>query len=165
MSLLKNYYFIGGTALLYKAMEAEERITCQGHPLVRATHPTTFEVTTESHLTRQGDCIIGVRADRGARSLSPEFRKVLADDRAVLLTRLTAGGFSAEVHGRGSLRMTLGHPADLVWRRSGFVCPRTVAIHCDRVAATLPREIIRALRKGAELEVEMVVVVEEVTPR
>lgn len=143
-------------------MEAEERITCWGHPLVRATHPTTFEVTIEDHLTRQGDCIIGVRADRGAGGLSPEFRRVLADDRAVLLTRLTAGGFSAEVHGRGSSRMTLEHPADLVWRRSSFVCGRTVAIHCDQVAATLPREIIRVLREGAELEVEMVAVVEEV---
>ncbi|MDD1658659.1 MAG: DUF371 domain-containing protein [Methanomicrobiales archaeon] len=146
-------------------MEAEERITCWGHPHVRATHPTTFEVTTEDHLTRQGDCIIGVRAERGADGLSPEFRRVLADDRAVLLTRLTAGGFSAEVHGQGSSRMTLGHPADLVWRRSSFVCPRTVAIHCDQVAATLPRDLVRALREGAELEVEMIAVVEEVTPR
>jgi hypothetical protein len=145
-------------------MEAEERITCRGHPLVRATHPTTFEVTTEEHLTRQGDCIIGVRADRGAGGLSPEFRRVLADDRAVLLTRLTAGGFLIEVYGRGSSGMTLGHPTDLVWRRSSFVCGRTVAIHCDQVAATLPRDLVRALREGAELEVEMVAVVEEVTP-
>jgi hypothetical protein len=146
-------------------MEAAERIRCRGHPLVRATHPTTFEVTTEDHLTRQGDCIIGVRADRGAGGLSPEFRRALADDRAVLVTRLNAGGFSAEVHGHGSSRMTLEHTADLVWRRSGFVCPRTVAILCDRTAATLPRELIRALREGSELEVEMVTVVEEVTLR
>ena len=146
-------------------MKAEERITCRGHPLVRATHLTTFEVTTEGHLTRQGDCIIGVRADRGAGGLSPEFRRVLADDAARLLTRLTAGGFSVEVRGRGSSRMTLGHPTDLVWRRSSFVCPRTVAIHCDQVAATLPRDLIQVLREGGDLEVEMVAVVEEATPR
>ena len=146
-------------------MEAAERITCRGHPLVRATHPTTFEVTTEDHLTSQGDCIIGVRADRSAGDLSPKFRRVLADDRAVLLTRLTAGGFSAEVQGRGSSRMTLGHPSDLVWRRSSFVCPRTVAILCDNTAATLPRDLLRALREGSELEVEMAAVVEEVRTR
>jgi hypothetical protein len=142
-------------------MEAEERIRCRGHPLVRATHPTTFEVTAEEHLTRQGDCIIGVRADRGAAGLSAEFRRVLADDRAVLVTRLSAGGCSVVVRGRGSSRMTLAHPTDLVWRRSSFVCPRTVATLCDRTAATLPRELVAALREGAELEVEMVVVVEE----
>ena len=145
-------------------MEAEERVRCRGHPLVRATHPTTFEVTAEDHLTRQGDCIIGIRADKGAAGLSEGFRRVIADDRAVLLTRLTAGGYSAEVHGRGSSRMTLAHPADLVWRRSGFVCPRTVAIHCDRTAATLPRDLIRALREGAELEVDLIATIEEVTP-
>ncbi len=139
-------------------METRERITCRGHPLVRGTHPTTFEVTTEGHLTCQGDCIIGVRADRGAGGLSSDFRKVLADDGAVLVTRLTSGGSSVEVHGRGSSRMTLTHPTDLVWRRSSFVCDRTVAILCDQVAATLPREFIQALKEGAELEVEMVAV-------
>jgi len=146
-------------------MEAVERIRCRGHPMVRATHPTTFEVTAEDHLTRQGDCIIGVQADKGAVGLSAEFRRVLADDRAVLVTKLTAGGHTVEVGGRGSSKMTLTHPTDLVWRRSGFVDPRTVAIHCDHTAATLPRELIRALREGAELEVAMVAVVEEVTPR
>ena len=140
-------------------MEATERIRCRGHPLVTATHPTTFEVTAEDHLTRQGDCIIGVLADRGAAGLSAGFKRLISDDRAVLVTRLAAGGHSAEVHGRGSSRMTLAHPSDLVWRRSGFVCERTVAIRCDRTAATLPRELIRALREGAELEVELRVVI------
>jgi len=60
-----------------------------------------------------------------------------------------------EVRGRGSRAMTLGHPTDLVWRRSSFVCPRTVAILCDCTAASLPRELVAALREGAELEVEM----------
>ncbi|HXW98297.1 MAG TPA: DUF371 domain-containing protein, partial [Methanomicrobiales archaeon] len=137
-------------------MEAEERVGCRGHSLVRATHPTTFEVTAEGHLTTQGDCIIGICADKGAAGLSAEFRKVLADDRAILTTRLTAGGHSVEVRGWGSSRMTLTHLTDLVWRRSGFVDPRTVAIHCDRTAATLPRELLRALQEGAELEVVMV---------
>ncbi|MDD1668034.1 MAG: DUF371 domain-containing protein [Methanomicrobiales archaeon] len=144
-------------------MEAEERIRCQGHPLVRATHRTTFEVTAEEHLTRQGECIIGIRADRGAAGLSAEFRRALADDRAVLLTTLSAGGRSVVVRGRGSSRMTLAHPTDLVWRRSSFVCPRTVAILCDHTAATLPRDLVAALREGAELGVVMRVVAEEAT--
>ena len=144
-------------------MELSERVRCRGHPIVRATHPTTFEVTAEEHLTRQGDCIIGIRAEKGAAGLSAEFRRALADDRAVLVTRLTAGGISCEVHGRGSSRMTLSHPTDLVWRRSSFVCPRTVAILCDLTAATLPRDLVAALREGAELGVEMRVVAEGAT--
>jgi uncharacterized protein len=142
-------------------MEAEERIRCLGHHLVLATHPTTFEVTAEDHLTRRGDCIIGIRADRGAAGLSREFRRVIADDRAILTTRLTAGGHATEVHGRGSSKMTLTHPTDLVWRRSNYICPRTVAIHCDRTAASLPRDLVAALGEGAELEVELIAVVAE----
>jgi hypothetical protein len=139
-------------------MELTERIRCRGHPHVLATHPTTFEVTAGSHLTRQGDCIIGIAAEKGAAGLSAEFRRVLADDRAVLVTTLSAGECSVEVRGRGSSKMALGHPTDLVWRRSSFVCPRTVAILCDRTAATLPGELIAGLREGAELVVELRVV-------
>ena len=146
---------MNGAAFPYNTMELTERIRCRGHPLVHASHRTTFEVTTEEHLSRQGDCIIGVGADRGAAGLSPGFRHTLADDRAVLVTRLLAGGYSVEVLGRGSSRMTLAHPADLVWRRSGYVDSRTVAIHCDRTAATLPRDLVVVLREGAELVVEM----------
>jgi hypothetical protein len=144
-------------------MELTERIRCHGHALVRATHRTTFEVTTGEHLTRQGDCIIGIRAEKGAAGLSAEFRRALADARAVLLTTLSAGGFPVEVRGRGSQRMTLSHPTDLVWRRSSFVCPRTVAVLCDHTAATLPRELVAALREGAELVVEMRVEAEGAT--
>jgi len=142
-------------------MELTERIRCRGHPLVRATHPTTFEVTIGGHLTRQGDCIIGIRAEKGAAGLSGAFRLALADDRTVIVTHLSAGGHSVEVRGRGSSGMTLAHPGDMVWRRSSFVCPRTVAILCDRTAATLPRDLVAALREGAELEVELRVVVED----
>jgi hypothetical protein len=144
-------------------MELTERIRCRGHPQVLATHPTTFEVTAECHLTRQGDCIIGIAAEKGAAGLSAEFQRVLADDRAVLITTLSAGGHVVEIRGRGSSKMTLSHPTDLVWRRSCFVCPRTVAILCDHTAATLPRGLVAALREGAELVVELRVVAGEPT--
>ena len=89
---------------------------------------------------------------------------MLANDRAMLVTTLAAGGHTVEVHGQGSSRMTLQNPTDLVWRRSTFVCPRTVAILCDHTAATLPRELIRALIEGGELEVGMCAVIKETIP-
>jgi hypothetical protein len=136
-------------------MEAKETISCRGHPLVRGTHPTTFEVTKEDHLTPAGDCIIGIAADKGAADLSTDFREALARDGTRLVTRLTCGGITVEVHSEGSANMTLDHPIDLVWRRSGFVCGRTIGIHSDFVAATLPRELIAALARGEEMILEM----------
>ncbi|MDP3564043.1 MAG: DUF371 domain-containing protein [Methanoregula sp.] len=126
-------------------MEAQEIIQCRGHPLVSGTHPTTFEVTAESHLTGTGNCIIGISADKGCAGLSSGFKKVLAHDDARLLTRLICGDVTAEIHSRGSSLFPLTHPTDLVWRRSNFVCGRTIGILSDQVAATLPDELIKNL--------------------
>jgi len=136
-------------------MAAQEHVRCRGHPLVLSTHPTTFEVTVEDHLTENGNCIIGIAADKGAVNLSPAFKAALARDDAIVQTRLSAGGYAIELAGRGCSRMTLDHPTDLVWRRSSFVCGRTVAILCDRVAASLPRPLIDALRSDEPLLVEI----------
>ena len=136
-------------------MEAHATVACRGHPRVAGTHPTTFEVTTEGHLTNAGDCIVGVSADCGAAGLPAVFRRVLCHDDAILVTALTAGDLRVEVHSRGSAALTFTHDADMVWRRSRYVDGRTLGILSDRTAATLPRELIALLRNGAMLVVEM----------
>jgi uncharacterized protein len=136
-------------------MEAQETIRCRGHPLVLGTHPTTFEVTCEDHLTGNGNCIIGIAADKGCAGLSPAFRQVLAHDDAVLITRLACDGIVAEVRSCGSSRFMLDHPADMVWRKSSFVCGRTIGIMSDRVALTLPRELVQNLASGKEMVVTL----------
>jgi hypothetical protein len=146
-------------------MEAHEQILCRGHPLVRGTHPTTFEVTVEEDLTLQGDCIIGVGADKGAVDLDPAFRRILARDDARLITVLRAGGLCVEVRGRGSRDLALTHPTDLVWRRSRFTCGRTIAIASDHTARQLPRELIACLAKGAALRIDLTAVIPGGTAR
>jgi hypothetical protein len=136
-------------------MEAQETIYCKGHPLVLGNHTTTFEVTREDHLTKNGNCIIGIAADKGCESLSAEFRRVLCHDDAVLYTRLSCGNITVNVISRGSVRFTLDHPSDMVWRRSSFVCGRTIGILSDHVAATLPAELIANLVSGKEMTVSL----------
>ena len=136
-------------------MEAQEIIRCRGHPLVLGTHPTTFEVTCEAHLTGKGNCIIGIGADKGCAGLSPAFKNVLVRDNAHLLTRLACGEIEVEIHSKGSSQFTLSHPTDMVWRRSTFVCGRTIAILSDHVAATLPEELIEHLAAGKEMVVTL----------
>ena len=137
-------------------MKATETVIAHGHPLVRGTHPTTFEVTTEEELTIYGDCIIAVGADKGAAALSPEFRDILSREGAELTTRLICRDLCIEVRSTGGPGITLLHPTDLVWRRSSFCCGRTIATGSDRVARTLPRELINYLCEGATIRVEMV---------
>ena len=129
-------------------MEAQETIRCRGHPLVCGTHPTTFEVTSEGHLTKKGNCIIGISADKSCGSLSAEFKRVVTHDDAILVTRLSCEGVIVEVKSRGSFKFTLDHPTDIVWRRSSFVCGRTIGIMSDHVAAALPKKLIEHLAAG-----------------
>jgi len=138
-------------------MEVREIIHCRGHPLVLGNHPTTFEVTREDHLTKNGNCIIGISADKGCAGLSAAFKRVLSNDDAVLVTRLSSENVMVEVKSRGSSRFTLDHPTDLVWRRSSFVCGRTIGILSDHVAATLPEKLIASLVTGNEMIVTMTV--------
>ncbi len=136
-------------------MEAQEIIRCRGHPLVLGTHPTTFEVTCEDHLSKNGNCIVGIAADKGCAGLSPAFKSVLTHDDAVLITLLECNGVSVTVRSRGSSQLLLDHPTDMVWRKSTFICGRTIGIISDRVALTLPRELVTRLARGNEMVVTL----------
>ena len=138
-------------------MEATETIRCRGHRLVSASHPTTFEVTKETFLTETGHCIVGIGADKGAADLSPAFKQALCHDDALLVTVLRCGNVRVEVKSKGSAAMALDHPSDLVWRKSAFVCGRTVGICSDTVASTLPEELAKLLRGEEEMTVTMTV--------
>lgn len=132
-----------------------ERLICSGHPNIRALHQSTFEVTKEESLTPSGTCIIGVHADKGPCDLDPEFRKALTSDTALLVTTLSAGKEICTITARGSSQLTLSHPTDLVWRRSSYVDGRTIGVHADFTAKTLPRELIAALAKEKKMTVYM----------
>jgi uncharacterized protein len=136
-------------------MEVKEIIHCRGHHLVTGNHPTTFEVTREDHLTKNGNCIIGIAADKGCAGLSAAFKRILANDDTILATRLSSGDVTFEVKSHGSSRFTLNHPTDMVWRRSSFVCGRTIGILSDHVAADLPKALIADLVAGKEMTVTL----------
>jgi hypothetical protein len=142
-------------------MEIQEILRCRGHPNVSGKHPTTIEVTMEDHLSSRGDCIVGIGADKGAAGLSPPFVKALARDDAILVSRFSCQGSMMIITSRGSSAMILDHPTDLVWRRSDFVCGRTVGISSDYAARDFPRDLINLLCNGENLLVEMTVIVED----
>jgi len=123
-----------------------EEIPFVGHSMVRATHQTTIEITTEVHLTPRGDCIIGVGAAKGVAQLLPSIKEALRSDRArVRFTIVTPGGefsFSA----KGSKDLSFESPTEMVIRRSSFVCGRTLAIQAESSAIEIPRAMVVSLR-------------------
>jgi len=126
--------------------ELREIIIAHGHENVTATHRTTFEITKETHLSRDGDCIIAVGANKALDDLSLEFKENLRKDGAKITVLIEANGVTEIVTAIGNSRLALMHPTDIIVRKSGYVCNRTLAIHADKAANELSRELVNRSR-------------------
>ena len=126
--------------------ELREIIIAHGHENVTATHRTTFEITKETHLSRDGDCIIAVGANKALDDLSPEFKENLRKDGAKITVLIEANGVIEIVTAIGNSSLALTHPTDIIVRKSGYVCNRTLAIHADKAANELSRELVNRSR-------------------
>jgi hypothetical protein len=129
-----------------------EEIVARGHPNVSATHRTTFEITKDRELSKRGDCIIGIRAEKSISEVSDSIKNRLRGGRPTKITLLLPDyGLKEEIRGMGSNKMTFDHPTDIVVRRSSFVCGRTLLIKADRAAIDLSREMVEVLRDPSTL--------------
>ncbi|MEM2947706.1 MAG: DUF371 domain-containing protein [Candidatus Bathyarchaeia archaeon] len=127
-------------------MRVVEVITAFGHENIRASHTTTLEITKEKELTVRGDCIIAVSADKGLLDLKPEFRNFIRNENARLTIFIDASGLTDVVEAFGSPKLIFSHPADMVVRKSGYVCGRTLAIHANKAACDLSRALVKKLQ-------------------
>jgi hypothetical protein len=126
--------------------ETTETILAYGHMNIQAKHGTTIEITKDAKLTRQGDCIIAVAANKGLPDLSSEFKENLRRNVAELTVSIEAGGSIEVVNARGNAQLVLSHPTDIVIRKSSHISDRTLAIQADKAAADLSRELIDMLK-------------------
>ena len=127
-------------------MRITEKIRAYGHENVRSTHETTFEITKEKSLTERGDCIIAIGATKGARELSLEFREAAKRKAAKITITVEAGEVKEAIKARGTPRLLLTHPTDLVVRKSDYVCGRTVAVGANKAASDFSRELVEKLK-------------------
>ena len=126
--------------------ETEEVVFGYGHTNIQATHKTTLEFTKEKQLSKRGDCIIAVAADRAVADLGPKFKANLQKPKAKLTILIEAGGIAEKVQAHGSGQLILSHPADAVVRKSEYVCSRTLAIRADKAANDLSRKLVEKLK-------------------
>lgn len=127
-------------------MKAVEVIHAFGHKNVQASHKTTFEVTKENHLSKKGDCIIAVGADKGLREFSEDFKALMRREKAVLTILIEAGGISDAVKAHGSPALSFADPTDMVIRKSNYVCDRTLAVKSNKAACDLSRHLVDMLK-------------------
>jgi hypothetical protein len=130
--------------VIYIAMRFE--IQFSGHENIRSNHQKTIEITKESHLTPNGDCIVGVNASASCSDLPYLLKKKLQNPNSKVLFSIKVGKHEFNVEGRGHENLILTHLEDIVIRKSDFVCPRTLAVKCDKSSDLIPREMILLLQ-------------------
>jgi uncharacterized protein len=133
--------------------------SARGHENVIATHKTTFEVTKEETLSKRGDCIVAVEATKAAVDLPAEFKEAARKEGAQITVTIQAGELKETVKANGSPHLQFTHPTDLVVRKSGYVCSRTLAIEADKAAIDFSRELIEKL-KDHNQKVKVTLIVE-----
>ncbi|HJW66005.1 MAG TPA: DUF371 domain-containing protein [Candidatus Bathyarchaeia archaeon] len=124
----------------------KEEVTASGHENIEATHPTTLEITKEKRLSRRGDCIIVVGADKSFADFSDEFKESLRKPNAKLTLTIEVNGIIEQINAHGSPNLILTHPSDMVVRKSTYVDNRTLAVNADKAASDLSREFVEKLR-------------------
>ncbi len=117
-----------------------------GHENIRSNHQNTIEITKESHLTSQGDCIVGVNATSSCADLPQELKDKLKVSGVKVTFSIHVGKYEFTIEGRGHPDLILTHSEDIVIRKSDFICPRTLAVKCDKASDLLPREMVSLLQ-------------------
>lgn len=131
-------------------MKLREVIIARGHENIRATHRSTLEITREAELSRRGDCIIAVSANKALTDLSLEFKRHLLNEKAEVTIHVEADGIVEVVKAFGSPKLILTHPTDIVIRKSDYVCARTLAIKADKAACDFSRRLVEKLKNSQQ---------------
>ncbi len=128
------------------SQELREVIVAFGHENIHAIHPSTLMFTKEKHLSKTGDCIIAVAADKSAGELSQAFKYKLNEPNAKLTIIIEADGIFEKINAYGSPKLILTHPTDIVIRKSDYISDRTLAVHADKSSNDLSRELLEKLK-------------------
>ena len=117
-----------------------------GHEQVLSLHEKTLEITKESNLTPQGDCIVGVNSGISCIDLPEKMKEKIQNPKSKITFTLRVGKFTFKIQGQGSKKLTLKHVSDIVLRKSAFTCSRTIAINCDKASNDIPRDLVSLLQ-------------------
>ena len=125
-----------------------EEFIVKGHENLTSTHKSTLEFTSDSQLTLRGTCILGMASSKSCLNLKDDTKQKLRGDNKFLI-RIQSNGYVDEFIGYGHPNLSLTHPHDMVFRKSTYICDRTIMIACTKAAADINREIVNTLQNSS----------------
>jgi len=125
-------------------LKVVERIHAWGHENILCTHNSTIEITKDKSLTKKGDCIIGVNASKACNDLTLELKNQIKSGKKIKVI-LKVDDIQDYFYGFGNQALPLLNRKDMVFRKSKFICNRTVLINCSKSSVELNRDLTRTL--------------------
>lgn len=122
-----------------------ETVSAYGHENILCTHSTTIEITKEKSLTKKGNCIMGIDASKGCFDLNNNLKKKILNGNKIKIT-LILEDFQDSFFGFGNKDLRLLDKNDMVFRKSNFICDRTVLINCTKSSLEINRKLIKKLK-------------------
>jgi len=137
---------------------AVEVIKAYGHANISAIHNSTIEITKDDYLTPQGDCIIGVNANKAAGELSQQFKDIIRDENTIIvITFVTSNSFDYLI-ARGSKKLNPKNNRKIIIRRSDYIDESTIAIKSSKAAIDISRKLVEDLINGSQLYVILIAI-------
>ncbi len=122
-----------------------EKISAYGHENILCTHKTTIELTKENSITKRGNCILGIKATKSCIDLNPILKKHIKNEKKIKVS-IRVENLTDSFYGFGNKYLTLLDKKDLVFRKSDYICDRTVLINCTKSSNDVSRKLINKLK-------------------
>ena len=121
-----------------------ESLIAFGHVNVSCIHNSTIEITKENYLTNKGTCVLGINSSKACSDLDLKLKQKIWDGSKIEVL-IQVGEYHDKFFGFGTKLLPLSHKVDLVFRKSDFICDRTVLINCSKSSSDLNRNLVKSL--------------------
>jgi hypothetical protein len=118
-----------------------DKIKAHGHRNILCTHETTIELTKDTYLTKKGNCILGINASKGCADLDQELKSYIWEGKKIQVI-LRSDEYIDSFYGFGHENLPLTHEKDIVFRKSDYLCERTVLINCSKSSKDLSLNLV-----------------------
>jgi hypothetical protein len=122
-----------------------DKIYAFGHENILSTHKTTIELTKAKTLTKKGNCIIGINATKACFDLDSTMKEKIIKASKIKVT-LKVKSFQDSFYGYGNEQLRLSDKQDIVFRKSSYICNRTILINCTKASNEINRKVIEKLK-------------------
>lgn len=126
-------------------MKRIEEISAYGHQDIQCSHKSTIELTKEGYLTKKGNCILGINCTKACVDVSSELKDLIRKGRKINVI-INVDDLEDQFYGYGDPNLTLLDEKEMVFRKSNFICNRTILVKCNKASNELDTKLIDKLK-------------------